>query len=246
MSPYQPGEPPSYAPPQDPWADVQGSATPTNPIAAVPTQPVGPPVPRAQYSPGVATPSARPPGIWSQETIANDDRYASPRRSGAGLYVLVVILVLVLGGAGGYGAWFFMMQRYNNNTTTTTSSSHQPTTNATQTGTPTAPATLLSTCPDGSSGFDACKVRVSDCLSITGPTDNPTVAVADCSVAGSKKVLKIVSGTEIGPQGLESRDDTYLRGLLDSKCQGLGANYYFAWDYPDVGGDRFFCMATQS
>jgi hypothetical protein len=246
MSPYQPGEPPSYAPPQDPWADVQGSATPTNPIPAVPGQPVGPPAQRAQYSQGVATPSARPPGIWSQETIANNDRYPEPRGGGgAGLYVLIVILVLVLGGAGGYGAWFFMMQRYNS-TTTSAPPSSQPTTNGTQTGTSTSPAVLLSTCPDGSSGFDACKVRVADCLSITGPTNSPTVAVADCSTAGSKKVLKIVSGSEIGPQGLESRDDTYLRGLLDSKCQGLGANYYFAWDYPDVGGDRFFCMTTQS
>jgi hypothetical protein len=246
MSPYQPGEPPSYAPPQDPWADVQGSATPTNPIPAVPTQPGGQLPQRAQYSPGVATPSARPPGIWSQETIASNDRYASSQRpGGAGLYVLVVILVLVLGGAGGYGAWYFMTQRVTN--TPTAQSTHQPTiTTSTQGGPTASPGVLLTTCPDGTGGFDACKVRITDCLSITGPTNDPTVAVADCSAAGSKKILKIVSGTEIGPQGLESRDDTYLKGLLNSKCQGLGANYYFAWDYPDIGGDRFFCMATQS
>jgi hypothetical protein len=246
MSPYQPGEPPSYAPPQDPWADVQGSATPTNPIPAVPTQPAGSLPQRGQYTPGVATPSPPQPGIWSQETIANNDRYPASRgQGGAGLYVLVVILVLVLGGAGGYGAWFFMMQRYNN-TTATPPSNGPTTTTSTQGGPTTSPAVLLSTCPDGPSGFDACKVRVADCLSITGPSQNPTVAIADCSAPNSKKVLKIVSGTEIGPQGLVSRDDTYLRGLLTSKCQGLGANYYFAWDYPDVGGDRFFCMSTQS
>jgi hypothetical protein len=189
----------------------------------------------------VATPSAPPPGIWSQETIASNDRYATSRGpGGAGLYVLVVILVLVLGGAGGYGAWFVMMHRY------TGSPTPQPTTTSTQSGPTPSSTALLPNCPDGPSGFDACKVKVADCLSITGPTNNPTVAIADCTAAGSKKVLKIVSGTEIGPQGLESRDDTYLRSLLNTKCQGLGADYYFAWDYPDIGGDRFFCMVTQS
>lgn len=244
MSPYQPGEQPSYAAPQDPWADVQGSATPTNPIAAVPAQP-GPLPQRGQYVPGVATPSAPtpagpPPGIWSQETIADGDRYSTPRQGGgAGLYVLVALLVVVLGGAGGYGAWYLTKQRVgggdpgtkNSTTAQTAASSSNP--------------ALLANCIDVQSNFDACTVRVGDCLSITGPANNPDVAQADCSDPNNKKVLRIIAGTAIGPNGLESQETSYLVGLFNSKCGGIGSNYYFAWQYPDVGGDRFYCMFSQ-
>jgi len=242
MSPYQPGEPPSFAPPQDPWADVQGSATPTNPIAAVPAQ-QGPLPQRGQYVPGVAaptapTPAGPPPGIWSQETIANSDRYATPRQgSGAGLYVLVALLVVVLGGAGGYGAWYLTKQRVSANSALTQNSTAAQTTSS-----GTGP---LANCVDVESNFDACQVRVGDCLSITGPPNNPTIAMADCADPNSKKVLRILAGTEIGANGLDSQDSTYLLNLYNSKCGGIGSNYYFAWQYPGVGGDRFYCMTTQ-
>ena len=244
MSPYQPGEQPSFAAPQDPWADVQGSATPTNPIAAVPVQP-GPLPQRGQYMPGVATPTARtpsgpPPGIWSQETIANGDRYPTPRQGGgAGVYVLVALLVVVLGGAGGYGAWYLTKQRF---------PAHEPgstTSTQAQSSSSSSPGMLL-TCYDVESDFDGCKVQVGDCLSITGAENKPDVSPGDCADKETKKVLKVVVGSQIGPDGLTGMDTDYLRTLYNQFCKGLdGVNYYFAWQYTGVGGDRFYCMTTQ-
>src|SRR5262245_1267491 len=96
MSTYQPpGEPPSYSPPQDPWANAQGvSAAPTDPIPQQP-QPYG------QFAPGVASPS-----VWSQETISHGEYdYVPQQRSRLGTYILVALAVVVLGGGGGYGAY---------------------------------------------------------------------------------------------------------------------------------------------
>ncbi len=99
---YQPGEPPSYAQPQDPWSG--GTASP-------PTDPIPAPA-RGQYAPGVAAPVAPAPNVWSQETVVQG--YGGGRGSGGGrggLYALITVVVVLLGGAGGLGAWYVIKER---------------------------------------------------------------------------------------------------------------------------------------
>ena len=114
---YQPGEPPSYVQPQDPWSS--GSASP-------PTDPIPAPPARAQYAPGIAPPATPSPSVWSQETVVQGGDQQPGGR--AGLYVLVTLLVLVLGGAGGAGAWYLIKERLGQVTPVPTTSTPGPST----------------------------------------------------------------------------------------------------------------------
>lgn len=116
---YQPGEPPSYAQPQDPWSS--GSTSP-------PTDPIPAPA-RAQFAPGVAPPAAPAPNVWSQETVLHGGGEQPGGRTG--LYIFVTLLVLVLGGAGGIGAWYVIRERLNPATPGTTTDSPGPSTSDT-------------------------------------------------------------------------------------------------------------------
>src|SRR5688572_29413744 len=139
MSTFQPGEPSTFAPPQDPWSGPHG-------VAATPTDPIPDPAPE-QFAPGVAGPAPR---VWSQETISHADPYGyMPQRRRAGRYILVIMLVLALGGAGGFGAWYLITNNFP--TTPQTQGSEQPSS---------SPSTSTSQTPT----FDPADVRVGDCL----------------------------------------------------------------------------------
>src|SRR5262245_41877521 len=193
MSTYQPpGEPPSYAQPQDPWANAHETgvaAAPTDPIPQ--SQPQQPPPAYGQFAPGVATPS-----VWSQETISHGSYEYVPQRSRLGMYVLVMLAVVVFGGGGGYGAYLLISGR-NPNTNPPPGASASPATSTTATSTtPTA--------------VEPADLKVGDCIFNVGTATAPVMVRSQCTKAQSYKVIKIVAGEQIpeGPDGTFDKDHT--------------------------------------
>ncbi|HEY7223353.1 MAG TPA: hypothetical protein VH561_07070 [Micromonosporaceae bacterium] len=230
MTSYQPGEQPSYAPPQDPWSGTQG-------VAATPTDPIPQP-PRGKFSPGVAAPVPPAADLWSQETVAHDDRYTpgrGPAGRGALFYTFVTLVVLLLGGAGGYGAWYLITDRIGTPTA-------GPTTNN---GTSAGPS-LTTTVPP----FHPDAVRVGDCLlQVDVPylaTDGTqkkrtTLEIVACGTDNSYAVVKIDHGAQLP-------EDPVTGGLddatADAVCKGTppwdGA--WAAWDSDNDSLDYFYCL----
>jgi hypothetical protein len=228
MSTYQPpGEPPSYAQPQDPWAGTQG-------VAAAPTDPI-PQAPPAfgQFAPGVAAPS-----VWTQETISHGGyEYVPQQRSRVGMYVLVILAVIVLGGGGGYGAYRWI--------TSLTPPTSPPNGQSTGPGTSTQPG---SSTPGQSPTVEAADLKVGDCIFNSTPDDpataevtQPTMIRAACNLPKSYKVIKVTSGEQIpeGPRG--TFDGTVTAPAM---CAGTGYEAFFAWDSSNDAKDYFFCLTT--
>jgi hypothetical protein len=219
MSTYQPGEPSSFAPPQDPWSGPHG-------VAATPTDPIPQPAP-GQFAPGVAAPAPR---VWSQETISHDDGYGYvPQRRGAGRYVLVILLVLVLGGAGGFGAWYLITNNFPG--TPGAQNSREPSATPSTSTSPEPPA------------FEPADVRVGDCLVNNGTATATNMAIAPCDTAGSYKVVKIIPGLEI-PEDVKISTREEAQAAAGVLCTGTGYEAYFGWDHPDRAQDFFFCMTV--
>jgi hypothetical protein len=220
MTSYQPGEPPSYTAPQDPWSAAPGVATP-------PTDPIPQP-PRGQFAPGVASPVAPPPSnVWAQETIAHDDRRPPGR---TGLYVLVTVLVLVLGGAGGYGAWYLITQRICAAGSANCNPQSQQTQQQTQSTQSTDPV------------FDPAIVKVGDCLVNHGTPEDPKMRVESCNTPGAFRVLYIKKGKDI-PENANGEFDRQTTGPAVCGDVPDWDNSWFGWDDPDNDNrDYFFCL----
>jgi len=227
MSTYQPpGEPPSYAQPQDPWAGTQGVASaPTDPIPQAPAPP-------GQFAQGVARPS-----VWTQETISHGGyEYVPQQRSRLGTYVLIILAVIVFGGGGGYGAY-----RWIESMTPTTPPTSGPTGNP-------GGSTPGTSGPATTPPVEASALNVGDCILNTTPdnpgtpaVEAPTMVRSACSVKDSYKVIKILAGEQIpeGPQGTFDKDHT-----APEVCKNTGYEAYFAWDSTDDSRDYFFCLTT--
>ncbi len=218
MSTYQPpGEPPSYAQPQDPWAGTQGVASaPTDPIPQTAA-------PYGQFAPGVAAPS-----VWTQETVSHGGYdYVPQQRSRLGMYVLVVLAVLVFGGGGGYGAYRWI------------TSMTPPTTP------PAGTSSSAGTSAPGSSGpgttptVAASALNVGDCILNIGTPTKPEMIRSECGKPKSYKIIKINSGELIpeGPAG--TFDDTVTAPAM---CAGTGYEAFYGWDSSDDKQDYFFCL----
>ncbi len=223
---YQPGEQPSYTPPQDPWSGTQG-------VASAPTDPIPAPA-RGQFAPGVASPSAPAPVVWQQETITHDPYRRG--RSRAGLYVFVVILVLVLGGGGGYGAWWAITKYFPTPT-------DDPSGSGTSNGVSTSPSTSSSPTPTDPSltRFDPSKVAVGTCLVNLepDPTKRPDMYIAPCDREDAFKVLRIRSGEEIP----ETEDGEFTREITaDPVCEGLAWDAFFGLNSENDAMDYFYCL----
>ncbi len=219
MSTYQPGEPSTFTPPQDPWSGPQG-------VAPAPTDPIPAPPP-GQFAPGVASPQPR---VWS-ETISNQDPYGYvPQRSGGALrYVLIILVVLVLGGAGGFGAWYLITKNYPGT----------PQTQNTQEASPSASPTASQP-----AAFDPADVRVGDCLVNRGTATQTEMAIAPCDTAGSYKVLKIIPGPDIPNELRPLTPQERAAAAAPVLCPGTGYTAFFAWDHPDDALDFYFCLDT--
>lgn len=222
MSTYQPpGEPPSYSPPQDPWAGETGvAAAPTDPIPQSPPQQQPPAY--GQFTPGVASPS-----VWTQETISHGGYEYVPQRSRLGMYILVMLAVIVFGGGGGYGAYLLISGR-----------------NQTQNPPPdasTTPATSTTATTPGQNAVDPATLKVGDCIFNAGTSQVPTMVKSDCNKAQSYEVIKIVAGEQIpeGPQGTFDKDNT-----APAMCDGTGYEAYYGWDSSNDKNDFFFCLTN--
>jgi hypothetical protein len=244
MSTYQPpGEPPSYAQPQDPWAGTQGVASaPTDPIPQTPQQ-------YGQFAPGVAAPS-----VWTQETISHGGYdYVPQERSRLGMYVLIILAVIVFGGGGGYGAYRWISSLNPPETTVDPTSS-----------TGTSPSTG-STSPGELPQVDPASIKVGECIYNTTPDDPATQAVTaptmvrvGCAVpAGellkllrvpdpkpdeaerSYTVIKVTSGEQI-PEGATGSFDEVV--TAPAMCAGTGYEAFYGWDSRDDTKDFFFCL----
>lgn len=222
MTSYQPGEPPSYAAPQDPWSDAPGVASP-------PTDPIPQP-PRGGFTPGVAAPVPPPQSVWSQETVAHDDGYRPSRGPSGrtGLYILVTLVVLALGGAGGYGAWYLITERICPGGTPCNAQSQDP---GDQTAAPT----------DTLPPFQPEAVRVGDCLVNHGTERDPKMAIEPCENPGALRVLTVEQGANI-PRNAEGQID---RGTTaNTLCEGV-ENWdgsWFGWNSPNDELDFFYCL----
>jgi len=209
---YQPGEPPSYAQPQDPWS--AGSASP-------PTDPIPAPA-RGQYAPGVAAPMAPAPNVWAQETVVQG--YGGGRGSGGGrtgLYVLITIVVLVLGGAGGAGAWYLIKERLGTQTPgTQTSTQAQPSTSQT--------------------GFVPSAVRVGDCLLNLGTQERPDMVPVSCENSAAMRVLKIQNGDGI-LHNAQGKFDTATANSICLGVEGWDGAW-FGWNSQNNALDYFYCL----
>ena len=227
MSTYQPpGEPPSYAQPQDPWAGSQG-------VASAPTDPIPqPPQQQGQFAQGIAAPS-----VWTQETVSHGGyEYVPHERSRVGTYVLVILAVIVFGGGGGYGAYRWISSLPSN---TTPPADTSPSAGSSTPG---------SAGPGPSPTVEAAALKLGDCILNTTPdnpatevVEAPTMVRSDCSTKDSYKVIKIKVGEEIpeGPRGTFDKDVT-----APEVCKGTGYEAYFAWDSTDDTRDYFFCLTT--
>jgi hypothetical protein len=219
MSTYQPpGEPPSYVPPQDPWANAQG-------VTSAPTDPI-PQQAHGQFTPGVASPS-----VWTQETISHGDyEYVPQQRSRLGTYILVVLAVIVLGGGGGYGAYVLATNGFGGPGTGPTNG---PTNSAT---TPNNSTSSVDPTPT----IDAAAIRVNDCLLNIGTDNDPRMAKVPCTTPKSYKVVKIASGESI-PEG---PDGQFGEQTWDLVCAGTNPTrkVWFGWDSSDDKNDFFFCL----
>jgi hypothetical protein len=227
MSTYQPpGEPPSYAQPQDPWAGTQG-------VASAPTDPIPqPPQQHGQFAQGVAAPS-----VWTQETVSHGGYdFVPQQRNRVGTYVLVILAVIVFGGGGGYGAYRWISSLPPN---TTPPSDTSPSAGSSTPG---------STGPSASPTVEAAALKLGDCIFNTTPdnpatdvVEAPTMVRSDCSTKDSYKVIKIMVGEQIpeGPLGTFDKDVTAPR-----VCKDTGYEAYFAWDSTDDTRDYFFCLTT--
>jgi hypothetical protein len=232
---YQPGEQPSYTPPQDPWSGTQG-------VASAPTDPIPAPA-RGQFAPGVAAASAPPP-VWQQETVGYDDPYERVGRGHggrAGMYVLVVFLVLVLGAGGGYGAWWAITKYFPSEDQTVTSgpSSGAPSTDPSTSGDPSP----------GVSGlveFRPNRVEVGDCLINLAEEGEPLpkMYLASCDSEDVYEILRIISGEQIP----EREDGQFTRQITaDPLCQGVAWDAFFGWNHPtDDSQDYFYCLDDYS
>ncbi len=229
MSTYQPpGEPPSYAAPQDPWANAQG-------VTSAPTDPIPQQQPHGQFTPGVASPS-----VWTQETISHGDyEYVAQQRSRLGTYILVVLAVIVLGGGGGYGAYYLI----------TTNGIGQPSGQGTNPSTHTSTGTVTSSTSTKPQAVDPATLKVGDCIFNTTPDDpatpdvtEPTMVKVACGTAQSYKILKIASGESIpeGPNG------SFGETTWDQVCAGTNParKVWFGWDSSDDKNDFFFCLSN--
>jgi hypothetical protein len=229
---YQPGEQP-FTQPQDPWSGTQGIASaPTDPIPAAPGDRGYPQPARGEFVPGVASPS-----VWSQETVAHGDPYATNRGGGgrAGLYVGIVLLIVVLAGAGGFGAWWaFSNYVVGPNTT--------PTDSPSTTGSPTSPTPTPTEVR-----YRSDLVAVGTCMINRNPAVNPpNMFIVACDWPGDLEVLqvlKVYSG-EIIPEDSEGNftadvTATPLCGDLD------GYDRYYGWNSDNDASDRFYCMTTE-
>ena len=222
MSTYQPpGEPPSYAQPQDPWANAHETgvaSAPTDPIPQSPQQAYG------QFTPGVAAPS-----VWTQETVAHGGyEYVPQQRSRLGMYVLVILAVIVFGGGGGYGAYYLITSR--NQTTT-------PQSNGSTSPVSSRPVTS----PGQSPAVEPADIKVGDCIFNIGSATEPVMVRSDCGKAQSYKVIKILAGEQVpeGPNGTFDKDNT-----APQVCSGTGYEAYFGWDSSNDANDYFFCLTT--
>jgi hypothetical protein len=225
MSTYQPpGEPPSYAQPQDPWADAHQTgvaATPTDPIPQPqPQQPQPQPQARGygQFTPGVAAPS-----VWTQETIAHGGGYEYvPQRSRLGTYVLIILAVIVLGGGGGYGA-YLLISRLPDNTTTPPPSGSTSTTQPGQTPT-----------------VAAADLKVNDCISNIGSNEDAILIKVACDAANSYKVLKVVSGESI-PENPDGKFGDETKAVVCKDFDQAKTTWY-ALNSGDDTKDFFVCL----
>jgi hypothetical protein len=215
---YQPGEPPGYTPPQDPWSSGPGVASP-------PTDPIPAPA-RGQYSPGVASPVAPSAGVWSQETVVQGYGGGGSGRGGrTGLYVLVVLIVIVLGGAGGVGAWYLIKDELQRQTVDAL---------------PTGPTDT----PPTDQAVDPADARVGDCLFNRTPDASPTMVRVDCTTTGAMEILKIQSGEGI-LHNAEGRFDT---DTANSICLGTARwdGSWLGWNSDNNALDYFFCLDNLS
>jgi hypothetical protein len=213
MTSYQPGEPP-YTAPQDPWSSAPGVASP-------PTDPI-PQAPRGGFTPGVASPVPPPASVWSQETIAHDDRYRRSPGGRTGLYILVTIIVLVLGGAGGFGAWYLITDRMCPGSQPCTTGSQQPTNPTEDTFHPEA-------------------VRLQDCLVNHGTETDAKMKVESCDTAGALRVLSIVQGEDI-PENAQGKFDRNTTAVpLCGGVQGWDGSW-FGWNSSNDRLDFFYCL----
>jgi hypothetical protein len=216
MSTYQPpGEPPSYAQPQDPWANAHETG-----VAAAPTDPIPQPQqqPYGQFAPGVAAPSA-----WTQETVAHGGyEYVPQQRSRLGMYLLVGLAVIVFGGGGGYGAYYLI----------THNGFGSP-----QGGQTTSPSTSSPSTASTVPVTDLGVLKIGDCVINTGSNDDATLALVACSTKDSYKITKITVGEQITEDS-----DGGLGDKAGLELCGSGSPY-FAYNSDNDVNDRLVCLA---
>jgi hypothetical protein len=212
MSTSEPGESPSFAPPQDPWSGSQG-------IASAPTDPF----PAPEFAQGVASPVA--PSVWSQETVAHNDPYGhQPRKSGFERYVVEAVVAIVA-GVGGYAAWYV------------TSKNYHPQPGAQSTNGPSGSASA-STSPSVPATFDPASVQVNDCMASYMVGNERFFKLVTCAT-GQLKVIKIAHGADIPKNAKGDFDDDSTGTPV---CAGTGYSDWFGWNSTDNTQDYVWCL----
>ena len=218
MSTYQPpGEPPSYAQPQDPWAGTQGVASaPTDPIPQAAA-------PHGQFAPGCGRAERVDPGDRSRTAGTT---YVPQQRSRVGTYVLVILAVIVFGGGGGYGAYRWIASMTPHNTATSWPTGIRGISTPGSSGPATTPTVA------------AAALNVGDCILNTTP-DNPATPCGRGSDHGAFGLLGegFIQGHQ--DRGSGSRSQRVRRApstrtvTAPEVCKGTGYEAYFAWDSTD-------------